>query len=143
MLWKVYLVIVAILTITSLVRGMYQTPIQKFDFVLTIITWIGLFGFVFDVEILIPLVWKCIFVFSVIWTWSAVFVLRLYEEKNAPLPFIFKLIGIIPTLPLYYGVYQYAFKKKTMMVLTHHCLFYFAFCFIFYFASYINHSSEC
>ncbi|PEB79412.1 hypothetical protein COM95_21685 [Bacillus cereus] len=139
MLWKVYLVIVAILTITSLVRGMYQTPIQKFDFVLTIITWIGLFGFVFDVEILIPLVWKCIFVFSVIWTWSAVFVLRLYEEKNAPLPFIFKLIGIIPTLPLYYGVYQYAFKKKTMMVLTHHCLFYFA----FYFASYINHSSEC
>ncbi|EEM01044.1 hypothetical protein bmyco0001_5670 [Bacillus mycoides DSM 2048] len=40
---------------------------------------------------------------------SAVFVLRLYEEKDEPLPFIFKLIGIIPTLPLYYGLYQYAF----------------------------------
>ncbi|HDR7913320.1 hypothetical protein [Bacillus pretiosus] len=109
MLWKVYLVIVAILTITPLVRGMYQTPIQKFDFVLTIIMWIGLFGFVFDAEILTPLVWKCIFVFSVSWTLSAVFVLRLYEEKDDSLPFIFKLIGIIPTLPLYYGLYQYAF----------------------------------
>ncbi|MFB6730899.1 hypothetical protein ACFCVW_20550 [Bacillus mobilis] len=109
MLWKVYLVIVAILAITSLVRGMFQTPIQKFDFVVTIITWIGLFGFVFDVEIVTPLVWKCIFLFSVIWTFTAVFVLRLYEEKDDPLPFIFKLIGIIPTLPLYYGLYQYAF----------------------------------
>ncbi|MED0885149.1 hypothetical protein P4T51_19475 [Bacillus mycoides] len=109
MLWKVYLVIIAILTITSLVRGMFQTLIQKFDFVVTIITWIGLFGFVFDVEIVTPLVWKYIFLFSVIWTLSAVFVLRLYEEKDDPLPFIFKLIGIIPTLPLYYGLYQYAF----------------------------------
>ncbi len=33
--------------------------------------------------------------------------------------------------------------KKTMMKLTHHCLFYFAVCFTFYFTSYINHSSEC
>ncbi|MEK4931373.1 MULTISPECIES: hypothetical protein [Bacillus] len=81
MLWKIYLVIVAILAITSLVRGMFQTPI----------------------------VWQCIFVFSIIWTLTAVFVLRLYEEKDEPLPFIFKLIGIIPTFPLYYGLYQYAF----------------------------------
>ncbi|ARC29841.1 hypothetical protein IEK_04668 [Bacillus toyonensis] len=109
MLWKIYLVIVAILTITSLIRGMFQTPIQKFDFVVSIITWIGLFGFVFDVEILTSIVWKCIFVFSIIWALSAVFILRLYEEKDEPLPFIFKLIGVIPTLPLYYGLYQYAF----------------------------------
>ncbi|QWU43609.1 hypothetical protein [Bacillus sp. NP247] len=109
MLWKIYLVIVAILAITSLVRGMFQTPIQKFDFVVSIITWIGLFGFVFDVQILTPIVWQCIFVFSIIWTLTAVFVLRLYEEKDDQLPFIFKLIGIIPTLPLYYGLYQYAF----------------------------------
>ncbi|EJS73042.1 hypothetical protein [Bacillus cereus] len=109
MLWKIYLVIVAILAIISLVRGMFQTPIQKFDFVVSIITWIGLFGFVFDVEILNQIVWKCIFVFSVIWTLSAVFVFRLYEEKDEALPFIFKLIGMIPTLPLYYGLYEYAF----------------------------------
>ncbi|WP_237981623.1 hypothetical protein [Bacillus thuringiensis] len=109
MLWKIYLVIVAILAITSLVRGMFQTPIQKFDFVVSIITWIGLFGFVFDVQILTLIVWQCIFVFSIIWTLTAVFVLRLYEEKDDQLPFIFKLIGIIPTLPLYYGLYQYAF----------------------------------
>ncbi|HDX9612598.1 TPA: hypothetical protein ROY01_003691 [Bacillus toyonensis] len=109
MLWKIYLVIVAILAIISLIRGMFQTPIQKFDFVVSIITWIGLFGFVFDVEILNSIVWKCIFVFSIIWTLSAVFILRLYEEENESLPFVFKLIGIIPTLPLYYGLYQYAF----------------------------------
>ncbi|EMJ6444462.1 TPA: hypothetical protein QC317_002050 [Bacillus cereus] len=47
--------------------------------------------------------------FSVIWTLTAVFVFRLYEERDEPLPFIFKVIGIIPTLPLYYGLYQYAF----------------------------------
>ncbi|MFJ6276610.1 hypothetical protein [Bacillus thuringiensis] len=109
MLWKIYLVIVAMLAIISLVRGMFQTPIQKFDFVVSIITWIGLLGFVFDIQILTSIVWKCIFLFSVIWTLTAVFVFRLYEERDEPLPFIFKLIGIIPTLPLYYGLYQYAF----------------------------------
>lgn len=109
MLWKVYLVIVAVLAITSLVRGMFQTTLQKFDFVVSIITWMGLFGFVFDVQILTPIVWKCIFVFSVIWTLIIAFVLRLYEENDRPLPFIFKLVGILPTLPLYYGLYQYAF----------------------------------
>ncbi|XLP25281.1 hypothetical protein ACFMB7_02875 [Bacillus toyonensis] len=50
MLWKIYLVIVAILAIISLIRGMFQTPIQKFDFVVSIITWIGLFGFVFKLN---------------------------------------------------------------------------------------------
>lgn len=95
-------------------KGMFQTPIQKFDFVVSIITWIGLFGFVFDIQILTSIVWKCIFLFSVIWTLTAVFVFRLYEERDEPLPFIFKVIGIIPTLPLYYGLYQYAFKKTTM-----------------------------
>ncbi|MRC28854.1 hypothetical protein GH884_11370 [Bacillus thuringiensis] len=72
--------------------------------------------------------------FSVIWTLTAVFVFRLYEERDEPLPFIFKLIGIIPTLPLYYGLYQYACKKDNDG-LSHHCLF--------YFASYINHPSKC
>lgn len=56
MLWKIYLVIVAMLAIISLVRGMFQTPLQKFDFVVSIITWIGLFGFVFDVQILTSIV---------------------------------------------------------------------------------------
>ena len=51
---------------------MFQTPIQKFDFVVSIITWIGLFGFVFDIQILTSIVWKCIFLFSVIWTLTAV-----------------------------------------------------------------------
>ena len=69
---------------------------------------IGLFGFVFDIQILTSIVWKCIFLFSVSWTLTAVFVFRLYEERDEPLPFIFKLIGIIPTLPLYYGLYKYA-----------------------------------
>ena len=117
MLWKIYLVIVAMLAIISLVRGMFQTPIQKFDFVVSIITWIGLFGFVFDIQILTPIVWKCIFLFSVIWTLTAVFVFRLYEERDEPLPFIFKLIGIIPTLPLYYGLYQYALKKRQRWII--------------------------
>lgn len=57
------------------------------------------------------------------------------EIVEVSLPFVFKLIGIIPTLSLYYGLYQYALKKKTMMELSHHCLF--------YFASYINHSGKC
>ncbi|HDR3657295.1 hypothetical protein CBR59_06175 [Bacillus thuringiensis] len=55
--------------------------------------------------------------FSVIWTLTTVFVFRLYEEGDERLPFIFKLIGIIPTLPLYYELYQYAFKKRQRWII--------------------------
>ncbi|PGM59997.1 hypothetical protein CN947_19500 [Bacillus cereus] len=33
------------------------------------------------------------------------------EIVEVSLPFVFKLIGIIPTLSLYSGLYQYALKK--------------------------------
>ncbi|PDZ05778.1 hypothetical protein COE20_18255 [Bacillus cereus] len=70
---------------------------------------------------------------------SSVFIHFFCKRRNVVLPLQFNLF----TLLLGYTQKQYIWQKKTMMELTHHCLFYFAFCFTFYFASYINHSSEC
>ncbi|GKU84010.1 hypothetical protein [Niallia sp. NCCP-28] len=110
--WYCYLGFLAVCAIEILITS-YQKPfIKKLDFVLSVITWIGLFGYVTNTEIFIPLVWKSVFVIGLRWEILSVIKNFNNERKNDDeislliigFTFIF-LIG-----PLYFGLFNYAFK---------------------------------
>lgn len=122
-LWIIYLSILGLTSIGFLVRGGYQTPAAKVDFVISLITWIGLFGYVTDTHILTPLVWKIIFVGALLW--DVMFSLNgryyngevVFKELPRPLRNIFILITLIVTIgPLYYGLFRYAFEGIDLQV---------------------------
>ncbi|OKL37378.1 hypothetical protein BLL40_05520 [Domibacillus mangrovi] len=117
MFWTIYLGILAVSSIGFLVKGSYKTTPAKIDFVVSIITWIGLFGYVTDNQILNPFIWKFIFVGALLWDVIFSFNSKYYNGDKTlddmPQPFrnIFIVIILIVTIgPLYYGLFHYAFK---------------------------------
>ncbi|MFC7370848.1 hypothetical protein ACFQPF_04100 [Fictibacillus iocasae] len=120
-LWIVYLGFLATSVIAFLIQGKYNTIRTKADFLVSVITWVGLFGYVTETPFLTPLVWKAVFVFAILWDITFTFIFGDYEYgyaekgKSKPygrkemLPLWSKLFGISLILPLYYGLYQYAF----------------------------------
>jgi hypothetical protein len=113
--WYGYLGLLAIAAIGMLITGGYRTTGTKLDFVISIITWLGLFGYVTSNQILTPLVWKFVFVFGLLWDVIFSFKKFLEETKydDKPLSVRLAIIGITLLIllgPLYYGQFQYAFK---------------------------------
>jgi hypothetical protein len=113
--WYGYLGLLAIAAIGMLITGGYRTTGTKLDFVISIITWLGLFGYVTSNQILTPLVWKFVFVFGLLWDVIFSFKKFLEETKydDKPLSVRLAIIGITLLIllgPLYYGLFQYAFK---------------------------------
>ncbi|UII54327.1 hypothetical protein LS684_11575 [Cytobacillus spongiae] len=108
MLWTIYLALLGTASIGFLLKGKYQTFKLKLDFIISVITWIGLFGFVTEIQILTPFIWKFIFFASLTWdVVYTVFFLNEFEEEEIPLAL--RLSGLIILVPLYYGLFQYAF----------------------------------
>lgn len=114
-LWICYLGILATAVIGMIINGKYNTALGKLDFVFSVITWIGLFGYVTNNQILTPLVWKIVFICGLLW--DVIFSVKKFNEevKDDNEPLTVKLTILIITLiilmgPLYYGLYQYAFK---------------------------------
>ena len=66
-LWFIYLGILVISPIGIIIKGDYKKTFYKLDFVFSIITWIGLFGYVTNNQILTPIVWKFVFIGGLIW----------------------------------------------------------------------------
>ncbi|WP_050184158.1 hypothetical protein [Domibacillus robiginosus] len=115
--WTIYLGILGVSAIGFLVGRKYKTIPAKLDFVISIITWIGLFGYVTDNQILTPLVWKFIFVVALLWDVIFSFNTKYYNgdktlnDMPQPLKSIFIVGALIVTVgPLYYGLFHYAFK---------------------------------
>jgi hypothetical protein len=115
-LWVTYLGFLGTTAIWFLIKGKYKNNITRFDFVVSIITWLGLFGFVTETEMLVPLVWKMVFIFGLLW--DAVFTIFFaerfagdfgFDEDEEPMPLAARLGGLITVAPLYYGIFQYAF----------------------------------
>ncbi|CAM4123235.1 hypothetical protein [Mesobacillus thioparans] len=115
-LWIIYLGFLGTTAIWFLIKGKYKNNITRFDFVVSIITWLGLFAYVTETEMLIPPVWKMVFIFGLLW--DAVFTIFFAErfasdfgldEDAEPMPLAAKLSGLITVAPLYYGIFQYAF----------------------------------
>jgi hypothetical protein len=113
--WLIYLGILGTTAIGFLIKGEYKTKAAKVDFVFSVITWIGLFGYVTNNQILTPLVWKCVFVIGLLWdiifSFKYVNKEEAYEEIPPSIrPIVIGITLIIFVGPLYYGLFQYAFK---------------------------------
>jgi hypothetical protein len=113
--WLIYLGILAIAAIGLLIKGGYKTNAAKLDFVFSIITWIGLFGYVTNNQILTPLVWKFVFVGGLLW--DVIFSFKKFNEESTSeeipksiRPLIIGITLIIFVGPLYFGLFNYAFK---------------------------------
>ncbi|NYE05793.1 polyferredoxin [Bacillus niacini] len=114
-LWYCYLAFLAIAAIAILITG-YRKTFGILDFVISVITWIGLFGYVTNTEILSPLLWKFVFVFGLFW--DVYFSLKKFNEEvkdDDDTPQAIKLVFIeIPLIifigPLYFGLFNYAFR---------------------------------
>lgn len=114
-LWTIYLGILGAFAIGYLIKGGYKTFSAKLDFVISIFTWMGLFGYVTGNELLTPLVWKIVFVGGL--AWDLLYGLKKFNEDaneipKAARPAVFGLTVLIMIGPLYYGLFQYAFKKR-------------------------------
>ncbi|RSD24433.1 hypothetical protein [Mesobacillus subterraneus] len=116
-MWLMYLGFMGTTAIWFLIKGKYKNKITKLDFIISIITWLGLFGYVTDTEMLTPLVWKIVFFGGLLW--DVVFTIFFAErfaddfgfedEGYEPMPLAAKLSGLIFIAPLYYGIFRYAF----------------------------------
>ncbi|MCE4047654.1 MULTISPECIES: hypothetical protein [Bacillaceae] len=110
--WTIYIGLLGTAAIGFLIKGKYKTTLSKIDFALSVITWIGLFGFVTDTQIWTPLIWKIVFFVGLAWEiLYGVFLNDHYgEEPEEDVPFIIVIIFFIIFVgPLYYGLYSYAF----------------------------------
>lgn len=112
-LWFCYLGFLAIAAIVILITA-YKSPLGILDFIFSVITWIGLFGYVTNNQILTPLVWKIVFVIGLLW--DLLFSIKKFNEevKDDVEPQSIKLAILGITLiillgPLYFGLFQYAF----------------------------------
>ncbi|MDQ0228680.1 hypothetical protein [Metabacillus niabensis] len=114
-LWYCYLGFLAIAAIGILITG-YKKPFAILDFIISIITWIGLFGYVTNKPILFPFVWKIVFVAGLLW--DVYFSFKKFNEEvndddETPKSIKFCIIGITFIIligPLYFGLFHYAFK---------------------------------
>ncbi len=114
--WMIYLGLLGTVAIGFLIKGKYKTVLAKMDFVMSIITWIGLFGYVTNTQILTPIVWKVVFLGGLLWDVIFSLFLNDYygEEIDEELPTFLKyaitvVVLVIFVGPLYYGLYRYAF----------------------------------
>lgn len=113
--WTIYLGILGTVAIAFLLKGL-RTPSLIVDFIISVITWIGLFGFVTNTAILTPLIWKFVFVGGLLWDVLFSYIGK-HDDGEAAMEDISGreksiLIGVtllITLGPLYYGLYQYAF----------------------------------
>ncbi|MFC0190613.1 hypothetical protein ACFFJY_20240 [Fictibacillus aquaticus] len=125
-LWTLYLGLLMTSVIAYLFQGKYNTLRAKIDFVVSLITWLGLFGYVTETEMLTPIVWKTVFIIAILWDIIFTLFLNDYEYeyiqkdngqtmrkrtygKKETLPLWAKIFGLVMIAPLYYGLYQYAF----------------------------------
>ncbi|WP_137790884.1 hypothetical protein [Bacillus sp. E(2018)] len=111
-LWTIYLGILGTLAIGYFIKGGYKTHSAKLDFVISIITWIGLFGYVTSNELFTPLLWKVVFIGGLVWD-LAYGLKKFNEDANeiprSARPAVFGITALIMIGPLYYGLFQYAF----------------------------------
>jgi hypothetical protein len=115
-LWLMYLGFMGTTAIWFLIKGKYKNNVTRLDFIISMITWFGLFGYVTGTEMLTPIVWKIVFILGLLWDvlFTIFFADRFagdfgLEEDEKEMPIGAKLSGLLFILPLYYGIFQYAF----------------------------------
>ncbi len=114
LLWITYLGILGAPAIGFLLKGKYKTIAMKVDFIVSCMTWTGLFGYVTSISIGPTLLWKIVFVVGIVW--DLLFVIYIDQSDEAIEGLSEKTVkattvvfSILMLLPLYYGLFRYAF----------------------------------
>ena len=109
--WKIYFCILTLLLLTTYFslfksKGLYS--IYTLDFLISIMSLVGLFCFAFKKKWLQVSFWKVYFFVYIVWDFS--FNLLIAPRIEANYSIVDSLIGLVIIIPLYIGLYLYAFK---------------------------------
>lgn len=66
-LWTIYLGLLGTASLGYLLKGKYRSRHGKIDFVVSVVTWIGLLGYVKQIQMLNPGTWKVITLAALLW----------------------------------------------------------------------------
>ncbi|WP_347551899.1 hypothetical protein ABFG93_07285 [Pseudalkalibacillus hwajinpoensis] len=113
-LWIAYLGLLGAPAIGFLLKGKYKTVSMKIDFIVTATTWTGLFGYVTGLSIGVAILWKIIFFVGILWDLLFVIYFDQSDEKIEELSEVAVkattiVFSVVMLIPLYYGIYRYAF----------------------------------
>lgn len=113
-LWIAYLGILGAPAIGFLLKGKYKTTAMKVDFCVSCMTWTGLFGYVTSINVGPALLWKMVFFVGILW--DLLFVIFIDQSDEAIEGMSENMVkattvvfSICMLLPLYYGLFRYAF----------------------------------
>lgn len=111
-LWTIYLGVLG-LSLVAYVKEEWRkyTVLGFIDFLISIVTWIGLFSFVTGQTIFTQDVWRIVFVLGLCWdvAGSLFFPHKLTSREMEDGPFFLRFASLLFIFPLYYGIYQLAF----------------------------------
>ncbi len=95
------------LLVIAYVKIGFRNIFNFIDLIISSISWLGLFCFAYQLKLFTPIFWKDVLLAIVIWDiYYNIWVLPKSEEFNKA-----ELVAsLIMLLPLYYGLYLYAFK---------------------------------
>ncbi|MBB6020199.1 hypothetical protein HNR77_001260 [Paenibacillus sp. JGP012] len=116
LLWTIYLGLLGTASLGYLLKGKYKSIPGKIDFVVSVITWIGLLGYVKHIQWLNPLTWKVITISALLWDILFGMLLKDHQGedilqeisigKRRALMFVTLVLALGP---LYYGLFRYSF----------------------------------
>lgn len=114
--WVIYLGLAGVSLVDLFLKSRGNTAAVKMECAISLITWVGLFGYVTNNPILTPLIWKFVFIGALLW--DILFtVQRKSREGDVELNGMPKLnkktvsllLPVVTIFPLYYGLFHYAF----------------------------------
>ncbi|MFJ7469224.1 hypothetical protein ACIQWI_11735 [Peribacillus frigoritolerans] len=116
MLWKIYFWLIIAISIASMfVKSVHGPVIETTDTVISIISTIGLFGYVYNKQMLSKSFWKFVFIITVIevLTYTMLDVLNDPELGVGGMIFVTGFTLII-LYPFFLGLYRYGFRKQNL-----------------------------
>ena len=108
--WYIYAAILGTSTIAFIIHGGRKEPAVNIDIAVSILTWVGLFGFITQTQILSSGFWKAVFFGAILW--DIIFSLMLkrhFDESEGGGTVAAMIFGFVLLAPLYYALFQYAF----------------------------------
>jgi hypothetical protein len=111
--WYIYLGLLGTAAIGFLIKG-EKTLFYMLDFIISIFTWLGLFGYVTHTTMFTPVIWKIVFVGGLLWDIVFSLIKGVKSEEFEEMPISIRVIFMLGTTlillgPLYYGLFKYAF----------------------------------
>lgn len=114
MLWKIYFWLILAIEIASMfVETVHGSVVEITDMVISVISTIGLFGYVYKKQLLSKLFWKFVFIITVIegLAYTMLDVLNDPELGVGGMIFVTAFTLII-LYPFFLGLYRYGFRKQ-------------------------------